>query len=745
MSIVNIFAKGHNIYLFNRGEDKKLYVEKNENFYPYFYIEDQDGEYISLFGEKLKRVIVNHPGEIERRRNAYSKTWESDVTYVNRYLIDKFNKIEKTRLKYHIIDIEVLSINGRMADPRQAKAPIIAITVYDNFYNKYFSFIWRKGFEEYYEKKENWFILYFSEEQNMLDSFVFWEKNNIPDIWLGWGTQYYDFPYLFKRVGKEKISEISPIGEAGFDGFGYYVAGISLLDCLSMYKLVMSRQKKERYSLDYISRIELNDSKINLSNSIDKLYKENIDILLEYNRKDVELVKRLEEKLHLIAYFDNIRRIARCTFRDVYQNSRVCDNLFLCFAKDKNLVLPSKKENIKEEYIGGFVKEPVKGFYENVVVLDATALYPSIIISFNLSPETLNPEGDIIIGDYVRVTSKEEGLFSFVCKYMLDLRKNIKNQMKQYKIGSKDYYLYYIQQYTLKGLINSIYGYTAFKNSRFYSKALASTITYIGRELIKFIETGLKKDDISVLYADTDSLFIPMNDGDLKQAKKIQNIVNRNVGKFIRGFGLSKHCIEFKLEKIYKSLVIGAKKRYAGIILWENDQYIDRVEIVGYDVRRSDVPEIVRDFQKELFGMILSKKREKEIKEFVNNFLFSLKDKKHELGFPVAINKNLSEYKSLPIHIRASLYSNKYHNMDIGFGDSIKYYFVKRVPDGQPFTNVVAIKEGFESLLGNYVLDFDEAKRRVLMKIDPIFDVIGWSRPEVDFSSTKVRHLRKIG
>ena len=55
----------------------------------------------------------------------------------------------------------------------------------------------------------------------------------------------------------------------------------------------------------------------------------------------------------------------------------------------QNVIIPFAEDKIKSAYPGGFVKDPLIGMHKNVVSFDLNSLYPSIIMQYNMSPETI--------------------------------------------------------------------------------------------------------------------------------------------------------------------------------------------------------------------------------------------------------------------------------------------------------------------------------------------------------------------
>lgn len=81
--------KKHNITIFSRDSEGKPTIKHIEDFKPYFYAEDKDGAYDTIDGKKAKKIVLASPDLIKTEREKYSKTYESDILYCNRYIIDR--------------------------------------------------------------------------------------------------------------------------------------------------------------------------------------------------------------------------------------------------------------------------------------------------------------------------------------------------------------------------------------------------------------------------------------------------------------------------------------------------------------------------------------------------------------------------------------------------------------------------------------------------------------------------------
>lgn len=730
----NIFTDSYIVYLFTRDEDKKLSVVKISNFRPYFYVLDEKGCYVSIFGDRCRKIVVESPYDVAILREKYSQTFEADVHYPNRFLIDYYDDIiDEVPLRKQWIDLEMCTDSLMLPDVNNPSDPIISICVYDSFLDKYVVFAWHKKYKDVtYNSSYNFDVVLCPSEDVMLDLFLRFEKENFPDIMMGWNATLFDFPYLFNRYGAERFRKISPIYKSGIWKNGaynnYYIAGCSLMDYLNMYKHVtLSSGSRESYSLDYIGKYELGLPKKELPGVINrKLWDDYLDKIIQYNKRDVEIMVKIDEKLSIVNYFNTIRRIARCRFDDVFLNSVVVDCYLLGLVRNR-YVLPTKKKHDKSDYEGAFTKNPEVGVHNWVAVFDAASLYPSILITFNISPETVDKNGDIDI-DGIKFRSNPVGLYPEACIKMINFRKILKEKMKKYEINSDEYNRLKLYEQSVKFLTNSIYGYSAYSGSRLYSIDVARAVTYVGREYTKWVGATVQGLGYRFIYGDTDSVYVNLKNTNLNdcinEGKYIQKFVNDRSNEFVRRFGAKESYLNLKFEGIYEKIFFITKKKYVGFKVWNDEQVCNIFETKGVEARRSDVPEIGRQFLKDLYMMILSGATKEKVDEFVMDFVEKIKKlDPSELGFPCGV-KNIDTYKNVPIHVRALLYSMKYKFDVFRAGEKIKYIFVRSVPEGYEKTDVIAFKDKIPE---NFEIDYDRIiDRLVWMKVNPLYQALGW-------------------
>ena len=160
-----------------------------------------------------------------------------------------------------------------------------------------------------------------------------------------------------------------------------------------MYRKFQPKQESEK--LNYIAYVELGEKKLSYEeyDSLHSLYKNNYQKFIEYNIKDVELVRKLEEKLKLIEMVVALAYDAKVNFPDTFAQVRMWDTIIYNDLKQKGIVIPRLNENhTQTNYAGAYVKDVIPGMYEWVVSFDLNSLYPNLIAQFNISPECLLPE-----------------------------------------------------------------------------------------------------------------------------------------------------------------------------------------------------------------------------------------------------------------------------------------------------------------------------------------------------------------
>ena len=390
----NIFVskKDNIIHLW---DDKKGYV--TVPYRPYAYRKREGGMYRSIYGDELEKVYKFSPKD--------PSLFESDVPAETRILIDAYEDSDEPSEGHRVVylDIEV-STEGGFPNVEEADKEITAIAIYDSLTAKYTAFILDKEHKLHDFVKENVEVRSFTDEDSLLMHFLTkWEEIQ-PTISTGWNSDNFDMPYLFRRmkniVGPNNAKRLSPIQVAYINDWNkkVIVAGVTHLDYMTLYKKLNIKQEAS-YALGAIGKKIVGMEKIAYKGSLDDLYKADINKYIEYNLNDVQIIVALEKKLQFIELARAICHKGHVPYEWYEMSSRFIEGAILMYLRRKGQVAKNKSLDGRDEYEtqmedneqgfeGAYVKAPTPGRYDWVFDLDLTSMYPNIIISLNLSPET---------------------------------------------------------------------------------------------------------------------------------------------------------------------------------------------------------------------------------------------------------------------------------------------------------------------------------------------------------------------
>jgi len=560
---------------------------KNFRYKKYAYVKNKTGTYVSLYGDRLKRI--------NKWDDDQPELFESDVNPEIRVLVDNYTDSDEVAEghKVMIFDIEVEVTDG-FPDIEKAENKITSIAFNDALTGKYYCYVLDEDTRLINDFDESVTVKTFSNEYDLLYKFFIKYKEIEPTILTGWNVEFFDITYLYNRaqqvVGQTVANFLSPIGIVQWNDYvkKYKIAGVSCLDYLALYKR-FTFSERPSYRLDAISEYELGEKKVEYEGTLNDLYENDLEKFVEYNLQDVKLVKKLDDKLDFIGIAKGLAHLGHVPYENVFMSSRYLEGAILVYLRKNSIVAPNKpkKEDRRklEKFVGAYVQEPQKGKHDWVYDLDITSMYPSCIMSLNISPETKlgkiegwNPE------EFLRKNNKKTYTFSHNNKYlgkytekelknMLDnenigiatngviyrtdkdgllpalLRKWFDERVEYRKLsrkfheaGDKEKSEYFDRrQYLQKVVLNSLYGVLGLPVFRFYDLDNAEAVTYTGQSLIKFTKKianyfynkELEDTKDHCIYIDTDSVFysaLPLvkkrySDLDIKNVDKMSKAI----------------------------------------------------------------------------------------------------------------------------------------------------------------------------------------------------------------------------
>jgi DNA polymerase I len=706
--LVRVEKEGRIIKLWVRFSKRQKEVAQVYDFYPYFYIPDQKGEYVAIDGVRVRRVIANDPSEVPKLRSKHVKHYEADIPYTRRFLIDvgvsdcvdippqsavSWRQVKPGAgcdgIPYRawFIDVEVYA--DTLPEPSDPSYPVCAISIYDTYTNKYITLLLSDKNLDLGD--EEWRVYTFPSEDELLTAFLRAYMKAHPDIITGWNIEWFDIPYLRARVKKL--------------GFEWDLSGTQIFDYLEGFRRLFKRQS---YKLKMIAVEEgLIPQYVSFSTSMSP------EEVAKYNRQDVWIMVELEKRYGVLDFHLQLRSVTGVNeLDDTLYNSVLVDTALLRLAKKRNIVLPSKPEEVEEvEYEGAIVLEPPAGIFEGVAVFDMARYYPNIMISFNISPDTLDPSGDIKYPPTgVAFKSDRVGIIPEMVKTWLQLREELERAGERAKAQA------------VKFLANSVYGVFAHERFRLYDVRLASTVTAVGREGILYTKRLVEGKGYKVLYSDTDSLMIQIP---FDRAEELVKYLNEEIERYFKErYGVRECTIGLKFEKYFgKVMFFGVKKRYAGILVWEKGKEKRELVTVGLEAVRTDQSKFSREFQQKLIELVLSGAKPSEVKAFIEEARQEMRRRPLiEIAIVKGLSRGLDEYKANAPHVRAVLYSNKYLGTRFGRGSRVYVLWVRGV-EGLPPTDVIAFDE--DTKLPEVVVDWVRMEDvNIWQKAEPVLEVL---------------------
>lgn len=498
-----------------------------------------------------------------------------------------------------------------------------------------------------YKKTEGPDVISFETEREMLEAFHKYLHDKNIDIITGWNIFGFDLEYIYKRARycgcNPNFFKLGRLNDEScqltLKKLSSSALGDNFLKLLpmsgrfifDMFHEVKKGYKLDSYSLNNVSKLYLDDQKIDMSpKEMFARYKEGDPVKLgevaEYCIKDTLLPHKLLKKLCTLL---NLLEMAKATWVPLCflvergQQIKVFSQLTKK-ARELGFMVPTIRYGAipEEPYEGATVLEAQKGaYYTPITALDFEALYPSIMMAHNLcyssyvmderrygnipgvTYETFN------IGD--RTYKFAQGVPSLLPAILLELkqfRKKAKKDMAAATGGMKE--VYNGKQLAYKISMNSVYGFTGAGKGILPCVPIASTTTCRGRGMIEETKTYVEKNfpGAKVRYGDTDSVMVEFDVGDRKGKEAIEYSWELGERAADECSALFKKPNNLELEKVYWPYFLYSKKRYAAK-LWtkgkDDQMHMDYIDIKGLQVVRRDNTPHVREVCKELLDVVL--------------------------------------------------------------------------------------------------------------------------------------------
>jgi DNA polymerase I len=740
------------IQLFYKGEGGR-FVERVGDFEPYFYVVPAaDAKRIEkevaampgvtgvveeekIYGAgkvKVLKVRTRLPRDVGVLRDDVKKldgvreVLEADIPFTRRYLIDSgltpMADAEKVGLNVAAVDIEVYNPGG---EPKPERDPVIMVSYADS-----------SGLSRVYTTKKISlpFVETVADERALIKKLVDVVSERGVDIIVGYNSDNFDFPYLKTRAEKHRMP--LPLGIDGSDvklerrgmNMGASITGRPHVDLYlpcrqtynfpryrleDVYEGIFGRRKKDIETRKMAEIWDSNDPK-------------KLSDLAEYSLSDAVSTLEIAGVILPLQY-----ELAKIIRQPVYESSRMSSGqrveiLLMLKAFESGILSPNRPggeeldDREGESFEGAYVVDPKKGIHDNIVLFDFRSLYPSIIISHNVDPATMDcgccskgeahaaPNGHSFC-------TKKRGFIPGVLEWLISKRIEVKGRMKAEKDEGVRRTLN-VQQQAFKLLANSMYGYYAFVRARWFCRECAEAITGWGRDYIHKTMKAAEADGFDVIYGDTDSIFITRPDSSnrddiVSDAKAFAKKINESLPE----------AMELEFEGYYPRGVFITKKRYA--MIGEDG----KLTVKGLETRRRDWAQIAKSTQEAVLNFILRERDPKKAADYVMKVMEDIKAGRvslQDLAINTQMTRGFGEYVQPGPHIAAAKKAMK-EGMEFREGSIITYIVTK---NGDSITDrarvIDFVKEGEYD--PQYYID-----NQLLPAVTRILEALGYTTDEL--------------
>jgi len=671
---------------------------------------------------------------------------------------ETIESLDNAPLRYMGLDIETFNEVG-IPDAKKDAIIMVSFAFYPAYKGKNTLVLVAKK-----AKQNNDSTMFFSNEKEMMVKFTEVMDGFDPDLIVGYNVNNFDIPFISERLRVLNVSKTigrcasKPVvsRKIAENKFRNSIVGRVIVDPYWMIKEMMKGggltkyfAGLKRFGLGDVSKFFLGESKVDVAHSeISKFWNgngEEMSKLIDYSRKDSELVLKLLLEKGFLDKYIGVSAVSGVLLQDALDSgitSQVEHLLLKEFNKD-GYVLPCKPDNAevrkrenereKEGLKGAIVLDPKVGFHNKCVVyLDFASMYATIFSAYNICPTTLISESvgaetlRTPIGVEFISPKKKEGKIPQILKRLISERAKVKVEMKKEKDPSKKRALD-AKQEALKRMGNSFYGYSGYLMARVYMLKMASAITSCGRNYImKTKEIVETKTPYKVIYGDTDSVMIALNTTDVEEAFKIGGELESTINGNLEG------NLRLKIEYVFKSLIILAKKRYAGWSFekvdntWKTEMIMKGIETV-----RRDWCDIVGETLNNVLNIILKEQDTKKAVSYLKEVVQQIQDSKvpiEKLVITKGISKRLEDYKGIQPHVELVKKLRKRDAASApGLGDRIGFVIVKglQLLSERAEDPDYIIKHGLK-IDSKYYLE-----NQILPPLERVFEAIGVDRTEI--------------
>lgn len=377
------------------------------------YIPSPTGKYTNWDGTKCDIKYTDKPNKFSYREF---------IEELPKNIKDKL--FARYKAKLYFWDIETEFNPDEKPDPQSAKFPITTISIvnpdlttmvlgYKTLSPEQEKSISEK-FREYVDGVE------FAREHNIKGSFMYkkfdcehdmlaWFAKNIVakvPILAGWNSDGFDWQYYVNRIknkyedislascsckwrlGQKKVVNIFRPTEFVRVPIPYHTHVVDFMDVVRQHDYTVLPMK-ESMSLDWVSNQVLGVQKIKYDGNLNELYENDFEHYVYYNAIDSVLGQLLHQRFKTFNIIYNYANITHLPIGECYGKIAPSEALFFqnFFNRGLKVVYYPDKHPERGLLEGAFVKEPIPGRYDFPCCFDFASLYPTMVMTDNLSVE----------------------------------------------------------------------------------------------------------------------------------------------------------------------------------------------------------------------------------------------------------------------------------------------------------------------------------------------------------------------
>jgi DNA polymerase elongation subunit (family B) len=445
-------------------------------------------------------------------------------------------------------------------------------------------------------------------------------------------------------------------------------------------------------------------------------------------------------------------------------------------------------------YEGAVVISPKIGMYldQPISVLDFNSLYPTNMIAYNISPDTLvslqvfdsndkqidslcegmnytgmqnlkkqgyvldeveydnNETGGKTVCTYVQPQKGNEmltGVLPKTLEILLAKRKEFKQKMEDPKYDEAQRSVYNGLQLAYKVVANSVYGQTGSRTSPIRKLCVAACTTAAGRKALYLAKQIVESEfGAEVVYGDTDSIFIKFPTKDLATSIDLGIKAGKRITEQCR------RPYKIAYEKTFFPFILFCRKRYVGMKYEEdpNPKKAKRMSM-GIVLKRRDNAPIVKDVFGGALDILLARGTVKDAQVFVKTILLDVLNNRVPLEKFIVSKSLRDDYKN-PDQIAHSVLAERMANRDPGtapkVGDRVQYVYIaengKKSKQGDRIEHVDYVRANKLHYDAAFYVDHQIQNPVAQLFALCIDQLDGYKRPAVSYESIYTKYLTTI-